>query len=83
MIPNGIITHYTLYINYTNGSEISNKTVDSQFKPYFLNGVTPYQLVGVSMVEEKDLSQTMSTIQHNRQVSLMNEWDILAIGIDR
>ena len=49
MIPNGIITHYTLYINYTNGSEISNKTVESQFISYLLDGLTPYQLVGVSM----------------------------------
>ena len=49
MIPNGIITHYTLYINYTNGSEISTRTVDSQFTLYLLEGITPYQEVGVSI----------------------------------
>ena len=49
MIPNGIITHYTLYINYTNGSEISTRTVDSQLTLYLLEGMTPYQQVGVSI----------------------------------
>ena len=49
LIPNGIITHYTLYINYTNGSEISTRTIDSQFTLYLLEGLTPYQEVGVSI----------------------------------
>ena len=49
LIPNGIITHYTMYINYTNGSEISIRTVDSQLILYHLEGLTPYQLVGVSL----------------------------------
>ena len=49
MIHNGIITHYTLYINYTNGSEISIRTVDSQFTLYHLEGLTPYQQIGVSL----------------------------------
>ena len=49
MIPNGIITHYTLYNNYTNGSEISIRTVNSQFTIYLLEGLTPYQEVGISI----------------------------------
>ena len=49
LIPNGIITYYTLYINYTNGSEISTRTVDSQFTLYLLEGLSPYQEVGVSI----------------------------------
>ena len=49
LIPNGIITHYTLYINYTNGSEISTRTVDGQFTLYLLEELTPYQRVGVSI----------------------------------
>ena len=49
MIPNGVITDYTLYINYTNGSEISTRTIDSQFTLYLLEGLTPYQQVGVSL----------------------------------
>ena len=49
LIPNGIITHYTLYVNYTNGSEISTGTVDGQFTLYLLEGLTLYQQVGVSV----------------------------------
>ena len=49
MTPNGIITHYTLYINYTNGSDISARTVDGQLTLYLLDGLTPYQEVGVSI----------------------------------
>ena len=49
LIPNGIITHYTLYINYTNGSEISTRIVDSQFTLYILERLSPYQEVGVSI----------------------------------
>ena len=49
MIPNGIIIHYILYINYTNGSEISTRTVDGQFTLYLLEGLTPYQQVGISV----------------------------------
>ena len=49
LIPNGIIAHYTLYINYTNGSEISTRTVDSQFTLYLLDELLPYQHVGVSI----------------------------------
>ena len=49
MTPNGIITCYTLYINYTNGSEISTRTVDSHVTLYLLEGLTPYQEVGVSI----------------------------------
>ena len=49
LIHNGIITHYTLYINYTNGSQIFNRTVDRQFTIYLLEGLSPYQEVGVSI----------------------------------
>ena len=49
MIPNGIITHYTLYLNYTNGSDISTKSIDSQFIAYHLEELKPYQQVGISI----------------------------------
>ena len=47
--PNGIITHYTLYINYTNDSQIATTLIDGQFNIYLLEGLTPYQLVGISL----------------------------------
>ena len=49
LIPNGIITHYTLYVNYSNGSEISTRTIDSNFIVYLLEGLLPYQQVGISI----------------------------------
>ena len=49
MISNGIITHYTVYINYTSGIEISTRTVDSQFTQYLLEGLSPYEEVGISI----------------------------------
>ena len=49
MIPNGIITHYTLYINYTNSSEISTRNIVSQFIAYHLEELKPYQQVGISI----------------------------------
>ena len=49
MIPNGIITYYTLYINYTNGSEICTRSVDSQLIVYLLEGLRPHQQVGISI----------------------------------
>lgn len=48
-VPNGIITHYTLYINYSNGSEIVNIIVDGQFNLYLLENLFSQQLIGVSM----------------------------------
>ena len=47
--PNGIITHYTLYINYTNDSQIATTLIDGQFNIYLLEGLIPYQLVGISL----------------------------------
>ena len=47
--PNGIVTHYTLYINYTNGTKIFIKVIESQFSLYLIEGLSPYQRVGVSI----------------------------------
>ena len=47
--PNGIIKHYTLYINYSSASEISISKVDSQFNLFLINNLTRRQLVGVSI----------------------------------
>ena len=49
LLPNGIINHYTLYINYTNSSEISTRSVDDQYTLYLLDGLSVNQEVGVSI----------------------------------
>ena len=38
-----------MYIYYTNSSEISTRNVDSQLTVYLLEGLTPHQLVGISI----------------------------------
>ena len=48
-IPNGIIQHYTLYINYSSYTNLSVSEVDSQFHLFSINNLTPNQLVGVSI----------------------------------
>ena len=40
---------YTLYINYTNGSQIATTVIDGQFNAYLMEGLAPYQLVGISI----------------------------------
>ena len=47
--PNGIITHNTMYINYTNDSQIATTLIDGQFNIYLLEGLIPNQLVGISL----------------------------------
>lgn len=49
LIVNGLISHYTLYTNYTNGSDISTTIIDSQYNRFILRWLSPYQLVGVSL----------------------------------
>ena len=48
-IPNGIILHYIVYINYTNGTQIPNRIVDGVSTLYLIEDLHPYQLVGVSL----------------------------------
>lgn len=48
-VPNGLILHYTLYINYSSSSNVSVSFVDSQFNIFFINNLTQNQLVGVSI----------------------------------
>ena len=49
LIKNGIIDYYTLHIDYTNGSEVSSTTINSQYNQYILQWLAPYQLVGVNL----------------------------------
>ena len=74
--PNGIVTHYTLYINYTNGSKIFIKVVESQFSLYLIEGLSPYQLVSVSISAttlggEGPLSSTVYNTTHETGLLLI------------
>ena len=46
--PNGIITLYNIYVTYDNGST-RKTTVDGSETSYLIGGLSPYQLVYVSI----------------------------------
>ena len=47
--PSGVITQYTLYIDYRNGSEIVQVTFNSAVHWFNFTGLSPYQTVLVAM----------------------------------
>ena len=74
--PNGIVTHYTLYINYTNGTKLFIKVVESQFSLYLIEGLSPYQLIGVrisatTLGGEGPLSSTVYNTTHETGLLLI------------
>ena len=48
-IPNGIITHYNIYVNFTNGTNITTNSVLGDSTLYLLDQLSVFQLVGVSI----------------------------------
>lgn len=46
-MPNGIITHYTLYINYNNGTIGDEKRQVGSETLYLLGDLSPHQTVSV------------------------------------
>ena len=47
--PNGIITGYSLYVNYSDGSPIAMLQSDTSTTNYTLTNLQPYQLVTVQV----------------------------------
>ena len=45
-VPNGIITHYSIYINYNNGTH-HKRQVDAEISLYLLEELRPHQIVGI------------------------------------
>ena len=48
-VPNGIITAYTIYIDYNNGTSEAERATPGSASSYLLGGLSPFQLVGVQM----------------------------------
>ena len=48
LVPNGIITLYTIYANYNNGSS-DQFSVNATERSYKLSGLSPHQLIGISI----------------------------------
>ena len=46
--PNGVITRYTLYIDYINGSNVT-LNLDPAIKQYVIAGLSPYETVRVNL----------------------------------
>ena len=47
--PNGVVTAYTIYIDYNNGTSEVEREMDPSVASYLLEGLTPFQLVGVQV----------------------------------
>ena len=47
--PNGIITAYTIYIDYNNGTSEAERATPGSAASYLLEGLSPFQLVSVQM----------------------------------
>ena len=47
-VPNGIITLYTIYADYNNGSN-HTFTVNGNEHGYILDGLSPYQLISINI----------------------------------
>ena len=67
--PNGIITHYTIYVNYTDGSGIFTIQTESSATSYTLTDLQPYQSVIVQVsastaVGEGPVSETAEGRPH-------------------
>ena len=48
-LPNGIIVHYTLYVDYADGSAIVEVNTLSVHSNYTIDDLQPYQLVRVQV----------------------------------
>ena len=48
-VPNGVITGYNLYVNYSDGSPVAMLASSSFSTNYTITGLTPYQLITVAV----------------------------------
>ena len=56
-VPNGIITAYTMYINYNNGTSKAERATGGSAASYLLEGLSPFQLVGVQMTASTSVGE--------------------------
>ena len=81
LTPNGIITLYTIYADYNNGTsqEIDVKATERSYK---LNGLSPHQLISINIsastvIGEGPLSSTIS-----ERTSQAGKWLLLMTALD-
>ena len=56
-VPNGIITAYTVYIDYNNGTSEAERVTAGSVSSYLLEGLSPFQLVGVQMAANTSVGE--------------------------
>jgi len=56
-IPNGVITAYTIYINYNNGTSEAERVMDGSTLNYILDHLSPHQLVSVQMTANTSVGE--------------------------
>ena len=56
-IPNGVITAYTIYISYNNGTSEAERVVDGLTLNYILDHLSPHQLVSVQMTASTSVGE--------------------------
>ena len=55
--PNGIVTAYTVYIDYNNGTSEVEREMDPSVASYLLEGLSPFQLVGVQVTANTSVGE--------------------------
>ena len=56
-VPKGIITAYTIYIDYNNGLSEAERATGGSASSYLLEGLSPFQLVGVQMTANTSVGE--------------------------
>ena len=56
-VPNGIVTAYTIYIDYNNGTSEVEREMDPSTASYLLEGLSPFQLVGVQVTANTSVGE--------------------------
>jgi len=56
-VPNGVITAYTIYINYNNGTSEDERVMDGSTLNYTLDHLSPHQLVSVHMTANTSVGE--------------------------
>ena len=61
MIPNGIITHYTLYVCYGNGTAAANISLDGEATSHNITSLHPYQQITVKVTASTQIGEGPSS----------------------
>ena len=55
--PNGIVTAYTIFVDYNNGTSEAERATGGSATSYLLEGLSPFQLVGIQMTANTSVGE--------------------------